>query len=380
MRQTYRTLVREWGVRFIKLDFMDTTAIEGYFYGPHTTALEAQRIGLQIIREAVGDDVLLDKDGSPMLNPVGLVDTGRISVDTGHNFQRTKTAAPGIAARFYMHRNFFVDDPDAFNVTDTYVMREPQPPVTLPAAQASIALSAVSGGMFEIGDDMPLLGSEKDRLALVENQDLINIAKIGHASRPLDLMTYAAEDEQPSIFLLREDERQAILAVFNWTKGPRSHAFKLADFNFRKDHSFRLTDVLNPGAPVAISGEVLQIENQAPESVKMIKIVDETMPASAPKVTAVVPETAAAGEMIKLSAHVSPDGVPAIGYRWDFGDGTSAQGPNVTHAFTREAEMTIRLTVPGVDGVSAEKQFSLKVSGHLAVLPDLKGNRRLVEP
>jgi hypothetical protein len=77
---------------------------------------------------------------------------------------------------------------------------------------------------------------------------------------------------------------------------------------------------------------------------------------------------------------VSPDGVPAIGYRWDFGDGTSAQGPNVTHAFTREAEMTIRLTVPGVDGVSAEKQFSLKVSGHLAVLPDLKGNRRLVEP
>src|SRR5260370_22117235 len=26
LRQTYKTLVREWGVRFIKLDFMDTTA------------------------------------------------------------------------------------------------------------------------------------------------------------------------------------------------------------------------------------------------------------------------------------------------------------------------------------------------------------------
>jgi alpha-galactosidase len=116
MRQTYKTLVREWGVRFIKLDFMDTTAIEGYYYRPNTTALEAQRIGLQIIRDTVGKDVIVDKDGSPMLNPVGLVDTGRISVDTGHNFQRTKNAAPGIAARFYMHRNFFLDDPDAFNV------------------------------------------------------------------------------------------------------------------------------------------------------------------------------------------------------------------------------------------------------------------------
>src|SRR5579862_5707823 len=40
LRQTYKTLVREWGVRFIKLDFMDTTAIEGYHYRPNTTALE----------------------------------------------------------------------------------------------------------------------------------------------------------------------------------------------------------------------------------------------------------------------------------------------------------------------------------------------------
>ena len=79
-----------------------------------------------------------------------------------------------------------------------------QPPVSLPAAQASIALSAVSGGMYEIGDDMLILGSEKDRLALVENTDLLNMAKIGRASTPLDLMTYAPEDEQPSIFFLQE--------------------------------------------------------------------------------------------------------------------------------------------------------------------------------
>ena len=70
MRQTYKTLVREWGVRFIKLDFMDTTAIEGCRYRPDMTALEAQRIGLQIIRDTVGDEVLLDKDGSPMLTPL----------------------------------------------------------------------------------------------------------------------------------------------------------------------------------------------------------------------------------------------------------------------------------------------------------------------
>lgn len=380
LRQTYRTLVREWGVRFIKLDFMDTTAIEGYFYRPHTTALEAQRIGLQIIRDAVGNDVILDKDGSPMLNPVGLVDTGRVSVDTGHNFQRTKTAAPGIAARFYMHRNFFVDDPDAFNVTDTYVMREPQPPVSLPAAQASIALSAVSGGMFEIGDDMTLLGSEKDRLALVENQELINMAKLGRASHPVDLMTYTPEDEQPSVFLLREDERQVILTVFNWTKEARSHLFRLSDFNFRGEHSFTATDLLNQGTTVPVSGGTIQINNQAPESVKMIKIVDENVPAAAPTISASVPDAATAGATVKLSAQASADGVPAVAYRWDFGDGTSAEGPSVSHTYTREGEIPVRLNVMGVDGLSAEKQFSIKVSGQLPVLPRLNENRRLVEP
>ena len=59
LRQTYRTLVREWGVRFIKLDFMDSSAIEGFMYRPNTTALEALRIGLQIIRDAVGENVIL---------------------------------------------------------------------------------------------------------------------------------------------------------------------------------------------------------------------------------------------------------------------------------------------------------------------------------
>ena len=140
-------------MRFIKLDFMDTTAIEGYRYRANTTALEAQRIGLQVIRETVGEEVVLDKDGSPMLNAVGLVDTGRISTDTAHSFEATKEAAPGIAARFYMHRNFFVNDPDAFNTTSQAfpdMRRELPASLELSAAQASIALSAVSGGCMKL--------------------------------------------------------------------------------------------------------------------------------------------------------------------------------------------------------------------------------------
>jgi alpha-galactosidase len=381
MRDTYKTLVREWGVRFIKLDFMDTTAIEGFHYRPNTTALEAQRIGLQVIRDAVGDEVILDKDGSPMLNPVGLVDTGRISADTGHSFERTKNAASGIAARFYMQRNFFVNDPDAFNVTATHLMEHAheQSSISLGAAKASIALSAISGGMYEIGDDMLVLGSEKDRLALVENRELLNIAKVGRASRPLDLMTYEPEDEQPSIFFLREDQRQAILTVFNWTNAVRSHTLKLADLGLPAGDTFAATDVLKQNVLTLVGGAV-QLENQPPQSVRVIKLIDNRVAAAAPTVTAQVPATANTAATITLSAQAEAGGVPAVAYHWEFGDGTSTDSAKVSHTYTSAGDFTIRLTVDGVDGVSAHKNFSVKVTGNLKAHSNLSDNRRFVEP
>jgi hypothetical protein len=383
LRQTYRTLVREWGVRFIKLDFMDTTAIEGYRYRPNTTALEAQRIGLQIIRDTVGEDVVLDKDGSPMLNAVGLVDTGRISTDTAHAFQATKEAGPGIAARFYMHRNFFVNDPDAFNTTAQAfpdIRRELSASLELAAAQASIALSAVSGGMYEIGDDMTVLGSQKDRLALVENADLLAMAKIGRASVPIDLMTYADEDEQPGIFFLPESPRQSILTVFNWTKSPQSHTLKLADLGLPGEHTYAASDVLKQNAPTIISDGTVRIAAQAPESVQMIKLIDSSVSPAAPTVKAEVPGAAMAGEIIHLSAQSETAGSPAVAYHWDFGDGTSANGSKVSHGYTHAAQFTVRLTVDGVDGVPAVQNFPVNVTGSLTAFPNLSHNRRYQEP
>jgi alpha-galactosidase len=382
LRQTYKTLAREWGVRFIKLDFMDSSAIEGFMYRPNTTALEALRIGLQIIRGAVGEDVILDKDGSPMLTPVGLVDTGRISTDTAHSFAATKQSAVGVAARFYMHRDFFVNDPDAFNTTDQPFghFRDMPKAVPLSAAQASIALSAVSGGMYEIGDDMLLLGASKDRLALVENEDLLNMAKLGKASTPIDLMTYDSTDEQPSIFFLRESPHQSILTVFNWSKSPRSRSLKLADLGLPENHSFSASDVFNRTENVSLSGGVMRIEAQGPESVRVVKIFDNDVPASAPKISFQVPAEGKAGETVSVAAAVDPAGAPAIGYLWDFGDGTTSESPKASHTYTTAGEYTVHLKVQGIDGIASTESAKVKVSGELRPYPNLLDNRRYREP
>ena len=378
LRQTYRTMVREWGVRFIKLDFMDTTAIEGYRYRPNTTALQAQRIGLQILRDAVGEDVTLDKDGSPMLNAVGLVDTGRISQDTAHSFEATREAAPGIAARFYMHRNFFVNDPDAFNTCPQQwvAMKEVKPDLPLAAAEASIALSAVSGGMYEIGDDLPTLGSRSERLALVQNRDLLNMAKLGRASTPIDLLSYRPEDEQPSVFFLKESARQGMLTVFNWTRGARSRILTPAELGLPPGHRFTATDVLRPAETRQVTGGSIELTNQPPESVIMLKLIDDDVPERVPAASAEVPGSAATGETIQLAAQAASDDAPIVGYHWDFGDGTSAEGARTTHAYTRAADYVIRLTVTGLDGPGTELQFPVKVTGLLHPFPNLSTNRR----
>ncbi|MFZ0968739.1 MAG: PKD domain-containing protein, partial [Candidatus Acidiferrales bacterium] len=364
LRQTYRTLVRDWGVRYIKLDFMDTTAIEGFYYRPHTTALEAQRIGLELIRKVVGDDVLLDKDGSPMLSVVGIVDEGRVSQDTGHSFNHSLDAAPGIFARYYMNRNFYVNDPDAFTVSKQVLDEHPNPAaLTLNEAQVSIALAALSGGMFEIGDDLPTLGADSDRVALVENADLLRIAKLGRAGVPLDLLSYSAEDKQPSIVLLNEDKRQSILAVFNWTNQPRSHSLTLSGLKFTVGRPYELYDVLNENQRIAFDGETLRLDNQPGRSVKLIKIIDSSISAAAPSITINSPQQAKMGETINFSANAASDGVPATDYLWEFGDGITARGSSVAHAYTREGSYDVHLRVDGVDGISAEKSVSLTVRG-----------------
>lgn len=269
LKKTYLTMVLQWGLRYIKLDFMEDSCIEGEHYRPNTTALEAQRIGLNVIRSAVGQDVLLDKDESVMLNPVGIVDIGRLSHDTGHNFATMKSAAWGIAARYYMNRNFFVADPDAFMVTASAAKGQ----LTLDEAKVSIALAAVSGGMFEIGDQLPNLSSEPDRLALIENRDLIEISRLGKASIPLDLMNYQPDDGQPSFFFLKETPQQSILTIFNWTDGERTHTVSLTSLGLNKNGTYKIVNVWSGNELETCHGCLLRI-SQDPHSVQMLKIVD----------------------------------------------------------------------------------------------------------
>ena len=371
LRQTYRTLVNDWGARFLKLDFMDAASVEGVFSRPNTTALQALRIGLEVIRETVGDNVVLDKDGSPMLTPVGIVDTGRISQDTGHTFGSTREAATGIAGRYYMNHNFYEADPDAFTVSEQIIpdriWHGNKVPLTLDEAEASIALSAVSGGMFEIGDDLPALGASSPRLALVRNSDLLDMARLGRSSVPLDLMTYRAEDKQPSVFLLNEDDRQWILTIFNWTEEPRSRNIAFEDLGIKPDSSFTASDVLRGGILPIRDGRMAI--DQPAHSVRMLRLVKNSVTARSPDFEIRIPPSAQAGETVEFRAS-SLGETPVLGYRWNFGDGVAEDGVEVTHTYTQPDSYTVTVQAIGLDQRSSTKMMTIAVTGHVPVVYD----------
>jgi PKD domain len=85
------------------------------------------------------------------------------------------------------------------------------------------------------------------------------------------------------------------------------------------------------------------------------------------------------GGAVTFQAVAYAQGVPALSYHWDFGDGTSATGAKVRHAFTRPADYNVKLTVKGVDGLPAESGLTVAVRGSLKTAFHLLENRRYVE-
>ena len=380
LRTMYTKLVKEWGIRYLKLDFMDDSAIEGSRYRRHTTAMEAQRIGLGIIRQAVGNDVMLDKDGSTMLNPVGYVDYGRIAQDTGHTFTATKEAAPAVAARYYMNRNFFVNDSDAFTVSKQTIPDHPwnggKMPLTFDEAMVSIALSAVAGSMFEIGDDLPTLGSSPERLALVTNEELIRMVQTGRASTPVDLMTYDAADEQPSVFYLNENSGRSVLTIFNWTDQPRTHTIDLSSLGLGSHGHYAVTDVIG-GESVSLSdGQVST--TQPGHSVRVLLLKDISNRTSAAHLEIIGPSALKAGSVAEFAIQLNDPGNLPSDCSWSFGDGVSSHGAIARHAYTQPGQYSLKLACGGIDGSVAQEQ--IKVDGRIpsVFVPALK--KRFVEP
>ena len=201
------------------------------------------------------------------------------------------------------------------------------------------------------------------------------MARLGRSSTPVDLMTYLPEDEQPSIFLLKETARQTILTIFNWTNHSRNHTILLTSLDLSGRDRYTVDDDLDD-KQVQISALNSILVSQPAHSVRVLKIVNTAVPDKSPLIHAQHPSSARAGETIELAAHLNNPEIPALSYRWDFGDGVTQQGAHVRHAYTHAGTYQVKLTADGLDGLTGKDQFDLAVTGSIPTQFVPEENRR----
>ncbi len=91
-----RTVVHEWGYRYLKLDFVNAGAapVAG---APDRRREELYRAGLRVIREAAGDDVYLLGSGALLLPSLGLLDGLRSGPDVAPMWDNYASVDPSDA-------------------------------------------------------------------------------------------------------------------------------------------------------------------------------------------------------------------------------------------------------------------------------------------
>jgi alpha-galactosidase len=162
LRETYAALTAQ-GFDYHKIDFCYAAALPGRRHDPTKTRAESLRLGLEAVRDGIGDDAFLLGCGCPFGPAVGVVDAMRVSADVAPVwapdqhwpglYETAPSAVNAIAAsvlRAPLHRRVFINDPDCLLLrpTDT----------ALDASQRSFLAAVITGtGAFTlISDDLRL--------------------------------------------------------------------------------------------------------------------------------------------------------------------------------------------------------------------------------
>ncbi len=218
--QVYGALVAA-GYDFFKIDFLFAGLRRGRFHDPSYSPVEAYRAGLTAIREAIGPDRFLLGCGAPILPSVGFFDAMRVSQDVkeawddpvfsrigpGSAYPAARGALRNTLTRSFLHRRFWLNDPDCVLVRDRNTKLD------LDETRTLVTLMGMSGGMLFLSDDLSRLNPE--RLALAER-----VLPPGPlTAHPQDLLA----DAWPNDVRLDGADRR-LVALVNWADRPETRA------------------------------------------------------------------------------------------------------------------------------------------------------------
>ena len=250
-----------FGFRYFKLDFLGWTVPGRRFADPQAGPGELMRNIIEPIRHAVGPGSRILGCNFGLEGGRGLADDVRISSDIHSQWSSVRENVTSLAARFFAHRRFWINDPDfalcrGEETSDDPALHQlkpllpfvgpenPRPThpsgmhymsslVDLSAKEAEVLLSLVilSGGAMNLSDNLPLLN--KVGLGLLRRAVQ---AEKGDAAVPIDLF----RSKYPSYWVQKLSSGLHRVLLINWGEKNAVLVLDLAALNvpFRQLRNF----------------------------------------------------------------------------------------------------------------------------------------------
>lgn len=196
LERVFSTFSKEYGYSYLKLDFLYAGALDGVTYNSRISPAQRYTQAIQMIRNTVGKNTFLLGCGAPMFPSAGVFDGMRVSCDVTpfwgvqrlrqwlsdrHALCTEKALINGLY-RSFMHRNFWLNDPDCL------IIRKDKNKMTYDQTILMASVMGLSGGMLLISDNLSTLDTE--RMPLFHKAVAISRACQAESSKPLGLMEY----------------------------------------------------------------------------------------------------------------------------------------------------------------------------------------------
>lgn len=113
LHDVFTVMRRDWGCRYFKLDANTWGALPfGKHYLEDCTSIQAYRMGMAAILDAIGEDSFVLGCNAPLWATLGLVNGMRVSTDIDRNWPIVRQVAHECLYRQYQHGSFWINDPD----------------------------------------------------------------------------------------------------------------------------------------------------------------------------------------------------------------------------------------------------------------------------
>jgi alpha-galactosidase len=212
LETVFRTMRRDWGVTYFKLDANFWGAMHGgRLHDPRATRIEAYRRGMEAVLRGAGDSFILGCN-HPVWASFGLIHGSRSSGDIRRSWDTFEKVARQNLNRNWQNGKLWWNDPDAVVLTGS-----------LPEEEYRFHATSVvaAGGMVLSGDDLANIPA--DRLAMLKKM----LPPTGVAA--------GFEDANLQTGVVKLKGR-SLLCVFNWSGEP-------AKIQVRLPHAGRVTDL-----------------------------------------------------------------------------------------------------------------------------------------